>query len=467
MELVPYKLTERLGWASIQVETGQDDGRATKQFSPAHLAGILISELKHKAEAHLGREVGNAVIAVPIHLTYTAAREELVAAGRRKCGFWGVKAIDQQIAAAAAYQHHTKQGDGKAVLVFRLGGRTSDATIFKFINGTARYITARSDLFLGGKSRVVLIDTIIAVLLKLIGSFAVAGDDFTARIVDYMVELIRQQHRWDIRQDKKALLRLRVACEHAKKALSEREETLVQVDNGGGVSFSAPLTRAKLEELNQDLFDRAMGLLEEVVMGTGNPRVDSRKDMVDEIVLVGGSARIPKVRQLVKDYFHGREPNRLKGVEVWNQRKPSFGAQRFFPVPKRLDTSRSALTTCTGELPAISDLMSFSSTINPFLVQCTSTAVFPLCYAGFCCQSKAIYLSVCLIMPLIMISLQRHVAIHALCRFSHNPVASKFCFGFGFLHNIFPLVINQITNCTNQQKMYLYVSKYNLYHSTE
>nr|CAB3501711.1 unnamed protein product [Digitaria exilis] len=254
--------------------TGQD-GRA-KEFSPADLAGILISELKHKAEAHLGREVAHAVIAVPIHPTYTA-RRALVAAGRFEYGFLGVKVIDQQISVAAAYQHHTKQGGGKAVLVFRLGGRTSDATIFKFINGTTRYIAARSDLFLGGK------------------------------IVDYM---------WDIRQDKKALLRLRVACEHAKKALSDQEETLVQVDSlVDGVSFSAPLTRAKLEELNQDLFDRAMGLLEEVVMGTGKPRVDSRKDMVDEIVLVGGSARIPKVRQLVKEYFHGREPNSRQGVE--------------------------------------------------------------------------------------------------------------------------------------------------------
>lgn len=134
----------------METAAGQD-GRAAKELSPADLAGILISELKHKAEAHLGREVAYAVIAVPTHLTYTA-RGALVAAGRYEYGFRGVKVIDQQIAAAAAYQHHTEQGDGKAVLVFRLGGRTSDATIFKFINGTARYITARSDLFLGGKS---------------------------------------------------------------------------------------------------------------------------------------------------------------------------------------------------------------------------------------------------------------------------------------------------------------------------
>jgi endoplasmic reticulum chaperone BiP len=121
--------------------------------------------------------------------------------------------------------------------------------------------------------------------------------------------------RGNIRQDKEALLRLRVACEHAKKALSNQEETLVQVD-GGGISFSAALTRAKLEEMNRDLFDRAMGLVDEVVTGNRKPRVESRKDMVDEVVLVGGSARIPRVRQLVKDYFHGRRPNSREGVEA-------------------------------------------------------------------------------------------------------------------------------------------------------
>ncbi|RLN30523.1 mediator of RNA polymerase II transcription subunit 37f-like [Panicum miliaceum] len=287
MELVPYKLTKRQGWACIQVVTGPDGH--VKEFSLVHLAGILISELRHKAEAHLGREVANAVIAVPQYLPYSG-RQDLASVGRYDLGFHGFKVIDQQIAAAAAYHHHTKRGDGKAVLVFHVGGRTSSATIYKFINGTARHIAARSDLFLG-------------------------GDDFTARIVDYMAGLIRRRHQWNIRQDKEAQLRLRVACEHAKKALSDQEETLVQVD-GGGISLSAALTRAKLEEMNRDLFHRALDLVDEVVMGSGRPRVESRKDMVDEVVLVGGSARIPTVRQFVKDYFHGRGPNSRKGVEA-------------------------------------------------------------------------------------------------------------------------------------------------------
>ncbi|PWZ45443.1 Mediator of RNA polymerase II transcription subunit 37a [Zea mays] len=134
-----------------------------------------------------------------------------------------------------------------------------------------------------------------------------------------MAELIKEKNQWDIRQDAEALRRLRVACEHAKKALSDQEETMVQI-HVADIESSAPLTRAKLEELNQDLLDRVMGLVDGAVMGTGSgwlprPRDESRTDMVDEIVLVGGSARMPKLRQLIEDYFRGRRPNSRKGVE--------------------------------------------------------------------------------------------------------------------------------------------------------
>lgn len=116
-----------------------------------------------------------------------------------------------------------------------------------------------------------------------------------------MVEHIKEQHGRDVRQEEKAMVRLRVACEHAKKALSEQQETLVQMDSllDDGAVFSATLTRAKFEELNHDLLDRAMALVKEVVVTTGGVEV------VDEVLVVGGSARIPKVRQLVKDYFNG------------------------------------------------------------------------------------------------------------------------------------------------------------------
>ncbi|KAJ1266570.1 hypothetical protein BS78_08G162100 [Paspalum vaginatum] len=292
MKRAPYKFSEVAGRAAIKIQAGT----TTKELSPVDLSVILITELRRRAEAHLGRELWSAVIAVPRHLNH-AARQSIVSAGWLSAGFHGVKVIDRQIAAAAAYRHHEAQGDGKAIMVLRVGGRTSDAAIIKFINGAARLVHARDDIGLG-------------------------GDDFTARIVDYMAELIMEQRQWDVRRDAEALRALTVACEHAKKALSDQEETLVQVEHvgggGGGGFFSAPLTRAKLEELNQNLFEKAVRLVDSVVMGAPPswlPRDDSRKDMVDEIVLVGGSARIPKLRQLVKGYFHGRGANSRRGVE--------------------------------------------------------------------------------------------------------------------------------------------------------
>ena len=151
------------------------------------------------------------------------------------------------------------------------------------------------------------------------------GDDFTARIVDHMVEHIKEQHGRDVRQEEKAMVRLRVACEHAKKALSEQQETLVQMDSllDDGAVFSATLTRAKFEELNHDLLDRAMALVKEVVVTTGGVEV------VDEVLVVGGSARIPKGRLLVKDYVRVAVA-RGRGMGI--QSMPCFMAPRFFPV---------------------------------------------------------------------------------------------------------------------------------------
>ncbi|KAF0936163.1 hypothetical protein E2562_038978 [Oryza meyeriana var. granulata] len=162
---------------------------------------------------------------------------------------------------------HIESCDGKVILVFHLGGRTADATKFVIRDGTPHLLSLRRDPFLG-------------------------GDDFTARVVDYMANLIRGKHggRDDVRADAAALRRLTAECERAKKALSYRDETVVRVrfdDDDGGV-VSLLLTRAKLEELTGDLVSRAVGLVESCDGGSD--------DGVDEILLVGGSTRIPMVR---------------------------------------------------------------------------------------------------------------------------------------------------------------------------
>jgi endoplasmic reticulum chaperone BiP len=126
----PYKFSKKAGRVAIQFNHPSWRGQVI-EFSHVDLAVVLVSELKHRAEAHLGRELSAAVIVVPRHLNYNG-RQDIVNAGRYDAGFHrAAKAIDRQIAAAAAYHHHTEQGDRKAILVLRVGGRTSDTTIFE------------------------------------------------------------------------------------------------------------------------------------------------------------------------------------------------------------------------------------------------------------------------------------------------------------------------------------------------
>ncbi|PWZ45278.1 Mediator of RNA polymerase II transcription subunit 37f [Zea mays] len=174
MKLSPsYKFSEREGRAAIQIQAA--GGGQVIELCPLDLADVLFSELKHRAEAHLGCELSAAIIAMPHHLNYNG-RQDVVNMARYDAGFRrAAKAIDRQIAAAVAHHRHTEQ-----------------------------------------------------------------SDDFTARIIDYMAELIKEPHQWDIRQDAEALRRLRVSCEHAKKALSDQEETMVQI-HVTGVESSAPL----------------------------------------------------------------------------------------------------------------------------------------------------------------------------------------------------------------------------------
>nr|XP_040242264.1 heat shock 70 kDa protein BIP2-like [Aegilops tauschii subsp. strangulata] len=280
-KLVPYQFTEQLGRCGIQMET--EEGHVMN-FLPERVAGILIAELKKMAEARLGREIESALVTVPGHLNGAQRSSFRREAARLHGGFGVAKVVDEQIAAAAAYRLYEKRGDGKVVLVFHLGGRTSHATKFRFKDGTGRLLEERHDAYLG-------------------------GDDFTDRVVDYFVELIKEKHHRDIRGDEGALKKLRAHCERTKKLLSDREGVLMNIGPvlGEGADIYEELTRAKFEELNRDLMERALEIVDTVVMG-GAPtsQTQSRKDAIDEVILVGGSVRIPMVGQLLEDYFNGR-----------------------------------------------------------------------------------------------------------------------------------------------------------------
>lgn len=134
------------------------------------------------------------------------------------------------------------------------------------------------------------------------------GEDFDQRIMEYFIKLIKKKHSKDISKDNRALGKLRRESERAKRALSSQHQVRVEIESlFDGVDFSEPLTRARFEELNNDLFRKTMGPVKKAMDDAG-----LQKNQIDEIVLVGGSTRIPKVQQLLKDYFDGKEPN--KGV---------------------------------------------------------------------------------------------------------------------------------------------------------
>ncbi|CAM0870670.1 unnamed protein product [Alopecurus aequalis] len=280
-ELVPYKFTRQCGRCGIQMET---EGGDVMSFLPERVAGILIAELRKMAEARLGRKIGYAVVTVPGHFNDAQRSSVRDEAARFHGGLSAANVVDEQVAAAAAYRLHEKRGDGKVVLVIHIGGRTTHATKFRFKDGSGRLLQHRHDAYLG-------------------------GDDFTNRVVDYFVELIKEKHHQDIRGDDGALRKLRAHCEIAKKALSDREGVLVNVGSvlDDASSFYQDFTRAKFEELNRDLMARVLEMVETVVLG-GAPasQLQSHQDAIDEIILVGGSARIPMVGQFLEDYFHGR-----------------------------------------------------------------------------------------------------------------------------------------------------------------
>uniref|UniRef100_A0A0D3GBJ4 Uncharacterized protein n=1 Tax=Oryza barthii TaxID=65489 RepID=A0A0D3GBJ4_9ORYZ len=260
-QIAPYKLGEKIGRCSIQVQL--DDGAKISfpRMSPAS------SSPTSRARRRRTWATASTTPSSPSPAT-------------------SMETKGKSTAAAAAHGLHEDRGDGKVILVFHLGGRTAHATKFVIRDGTPSLIALRHDPFLG-------------------------GDDFTARVVDHMADLIRDKHGGrDVRADAAALRRLTAECERAKKALSYQQETVVTMrwDDDDDL-FSEPLTRSKLEELIGDLVGRAVDLVESCDASGGDVVG------VDEILLVGGSTRIPMVRDLVKDYFHGKEASNEKGVE--------------------------------------------------------------------------------------------------------------------------------------------------------
>ncbi|XP_027107733.2 luminal-binding protein 5 [Coffea arabica] len=277
MKMLPYKIVNKDGKPYIQVKI--KDGEV-KVFSPEEISAMILQKMKQTAESYLGKEIRSAVITVPAYFN-DAQRQATKDAGTI-AGLNVARIINEPTAAAIAYGLDKKSKEMN-ILVFYLGGGTFDVSILSLDNGVFEVLATSGDTHLG-------------------------GEDFDYRIMDYFVKLIKKKYNKDISNDKKALGKLRKECERAKRALSSQHQVRVEIESlFGGIDFSEPLTRARFEELNMDLFKKTMGPVKQALKDAGLEKTD-----IHEIVLVGGSTRIPKVQQLLKDFFDGKEPS--KGI---------------------------------------------------------------------------------------------------------------------------------------------------------
>eukprot|EP00249_Psilotum_nudum_P017242 c26230_g1_i1 orf=155-2158(+) len=277
MKLVPYKIINKDGKPYIQVKI--KDGEV-KVFSPEEISAMVLTKMKETAESYLGKKIKDAVVTVPAYFN-DAQRQATKDAGVI-AGLNVARIINEPTAAAIAYGLDKKGGE-KNILVFDLGGGTFDVSILTIDNGVFEVLATNGDTHLG-------------------------GEDFDQRVMEYFIKLIKKKYNKDISNDNKALGKLRRECERAKRALSNQHQIRVEIESlFDGIDFSEPLTRARFEELNIDLFKKTMGPVKKAMDDTGLKKTD-----IHELVLVGGSTRIPKVQQLLRDFFDGKEPN--KGV---------------------------------------------------------------------------------------------------------------------------------------------------------
>ena len=251
-----------------------------KTFSSEEISAMILQKMKEIAETFLGTKVRNAVVTVPAYFN-DAQRQSTKDAGTI-AGLNVARIINEPTAAAIAYGLNQGAGE-KNILVFDLGGGTFDVSLLTLDEGFFEVLATSGDTHLG-------------------------GEDFDNRMMKHFVDQLLRKNKIDIRKDKHALARLRKACEAAKRQLSSKTEALVEVDSlVEGYDFSEKITRAKFEELNADLFKGTLKPVQQVL-----DDAKLKKSDIDEIVLVGGSTRIPKVQQLLKDFFNGKELN--KGI---------------------------------------------------------------------------------------------------------------------------------------------------------
>ena len=273
--MVPYGI--------IKGPTGDAWVRAHgKDYSPQQISAFILQKMKEAAEAHLGEKVEKAVITVPAYFN-DAQRQATKDAGKI-AGLEVLRIINEPTAAALAYG--LDKTEGKKIAVYDLGGGTFDVSILEIGDGVFEVKSTNGDTFLG-------------------------GDDFDMRIVEYLADEFKKEQGVDLRKDKLALQRLKEEAEKAKKELSSTAQyevnlPFISMNASGPLHLNIKISRAKLEALVEDLVNKTIGPCEQALKDAG-----LKKSEIDEVILVGGMTRMPKVVEVVKEFF-GREPH--KGV---------------------------------------------------------------------------------------------------------------------------------------------------------
>ncbi|ORY98446.1 hsp71-like protein [Syncephalastrum racemosum] len=269
----PFRVIDKGGKPVIEVEHKGE----TKQFTPEEISSMVLIKMRETAEGYLGTKVESAVVTVPAYFN-DSQRQATKDAGSI-AGLNVLRIINEPTAAAIAYGLDKQTKGEHNVLIFDLGGGTFDVSLLTIEEGIFEVKATAGDTHLG-------------------------GEDFDNRLVNHFIQEFKRKFKKDISGNARAVRRLRTACERAKRTLSSSAQTSIEIDSlFEGVDFYTSLTRARFEELNQDLFRTTMEPVEKVLR---DAKID--KGSVHEIVLVGGSTRIPKIQKLVSDFFNGKEP---------------------------------------------------------------------------------------------------------------------------------------------------------------
>ena len=275
MKMWPFQVVNEATKPKIQVQYKGE----TKNYFPEEISSMVLAKMKETAEAYLGKTVSNAVVTVPAYFN-DSQRQATKDAGTI-AGLNVMRIINEPTAAAIAYGLDKKGGKEKNILIFDLGGGTFDVSVLSIDDGVFEVKATAGDTHLG-------------------------GEDFDSRMVNHFVQEFKRKHKKDMTVNKRSVRRLRTACERAKRTLSSSTQASIEIDSlFDGVDFYSSITRARFEELCADLF---RSTLDPVEKSLRDAKID--KGNINEIVLVGGSTRIPKIQKLLQDFFNGKELNK-------------------------------------------------------------------------------------------------------------------------------------------------------------